>query len=303
MSASKISQSKLRKLNGLQGYLNERILGQEQVITRMVSHILRSELGPPRAGLPKGSFLFMGPTGVGKTQLARSFSQYLFAPGKIQRFDMSEFQVQSNLSLLLGDAREDSGRFFQAHERAKSGTWLFDEIEKAHPDILNLLLQIMGDARVTLASGRTLDLSAYYIVCTSNIGSADLIELEHSSYATLERLGLERLKQNMRAELIGRFDEILVFNRLSFEVQLRIARLFVREELKRMASHGHQLEWDPALIPFLVMKGFTRRLGARPMRRTVEKFFGEAVVARLLVGRKGSGRLVIDPSIGGLAIV
>lgn len=282
------------QLLSLPDYLMTAIKGQEMVITRIVSVLQRGELGLSKLLRPKGSFLFLGPTGVGKTEMVLCFSEYLFGPDSVARFDMSEYQTQDSLGLLLGAKLGERGTMGLAVDRIKAGTLLFDEIEKAHPRVMDIFLQMLDAARITLADGTTLDLSGFYIVFTSNIASAGLVDLRYSSYTTMERHVLTEAQQTLRPELFARITEKLVFNRLNYDVQLEIAELHLERELRFLATRGKHLARCTDVLAFLVLKGFHPRLGARPMRDAVEKYVCDAVASDLLAGADGCGRLVVD---------
>jgi ATP-dependent Clp protease ATP-binding subunit ClpB len=282
--------------------LLQRIRGQDHVLPRIVSLLQRGELGLTKPGRPRGSFLLLGPTGVGKTEVTLTFTSFLMGKEHAFRFDMSEYQTQASLGVLLGGKLGERGTLGMVYDRAKVGTLLFDEIEKAHPRVLDVFLQILDAARVTLASGETLDWSGFYVVFTSNIGSADLMSIQHSAQATMERHVLTRAQQQMRPELYARITEKLVFNRLTYDHQLEIAQLLLNQELAFLLAKGHQLEPAPAVLPFLVRRGFHPKLGARPMRDAVEKLVGDAVVVDLLTGGTGCGTLVVKEIANGLAI-
>lgn len=286
------------KLQHLEGHLRKRIRGQDHVIPRIVSVLQRGELGLTKPERPKGSFLFLGPTGVGKTEITLAFTEYLLGAKRLFRFDMSEYQTQDQLPLLLGER----GTLALAYEQSRIGTLLFDEIEKAHPRIMDIFLQILDAARVTIGNGETLDCSGYYVVFTSNIGSADLLNLQHSTAATLERHVLTRAQQSLRPEIFARINEKLVFHRLSYDHQLEIATLLLERELAFQKTLGHELTVDSGVLPFLVRKGFHPKLGARPMRDAVEKFVGDAVATDLLTEGNGCGQLLVDDSAQCLAI-
>src|SRR5881296_2395925 len=179
-------------------------------------------------------------------------------------------------------------------ERSREGSLLFDEAEKAHPRVLDILLQLLDAARITVATGQALDFSGFFIWLTSNIGSAELMSLQHSNDATLERHVLTRAQQALRPEIFARINEKLVFHRLSYEHQLEIAEKFLLREVEFLAAHGHKLELDKTVLPFLVRKGFHPKLGARPMRDAVEKLVGDAVADCLLQAREATGVLAVD---------
>jgi len=282
------------QLNQLQSHLAKQIIGQDHIIPRVASVLKRGELGLTKKSRPRGSFLFLGPTGVGKTELTLAFSEYLFGKDRVHRFDMSEYQTKDSLTRLLGENSTDSGLLGKAAQLHQEGTILFDEIEKAHPEILDIFLQILDAARVTLATGETLDLQNYYIVLTSNIGSAELMDLQHSSFSTLERHVLMTARGKLRPEIFGRVTEKLVFNKLSYEPQIKIAQLFLDKELDFLRSNGYELTADATALPLIVRKGFDPKLGARPLRDTIEKLIGDAVATEVLKGEKVEGLLSAD---------
>src|SRR5438874_9065424 len=233
-----LSANRLERLRQLQSHLSDRIRGQNHVIPRVVSALHRGELGLTTPNRPRGSFLFLGPTGVGKTELSLAFTDYLLGKDKLFRFDMSEYQTQESLGVLLGGRIGEIGLLGMVVAKSVTGTLLFDEIEKAHPRVLDVFLQILDAARVTMASGETLDLSGFYIVFTSNIAAAEIINLQHSSFATMERHVLAKAQQTLRPELYARITEKLVFNRLSYDVQMEIARLHIARELSFLRDKG-----------------------------------------------------------------
>ncbi len=282
------------KLLQLETYMHTRIRGQDHVLPRVVSLLQRGELGLTKANRPRGSFIFLGPTGVGKTETALTFTDFLFGQGKLFRFDMSEYQTQESLGILLGGRLGERGTLAMANDKSQVGTLLFDEIEKAHVRVLDIFLQILDAARVTMASGDTLDLSEFYVVFTSNIGGADLLNLQHSTFATMERHVLARAQQALRPELFARITEKVVFNRLGYDFQLEIAHLLLEDELKFLRDKGCEIQPDEAVLPYIVRRGFHPKLGARPMRDTIEKLLGDAVAVDLLTKGTGSGRLTVD---------
>jgi ATP-dependent Clp protease ATP-binding subunit ClpA len=296
-----LSANRLELLRQLQSYLGDRIRGQNHVIAQVVSALQRGELGLTTPNRPRGSFLFLGPTGVGKTELSLAFTDYLLGKDKLFRFDMSEYQTQESLGVLLGGRIGEIGLLGMAVARSATGTLLFDEIEKAHPRVLDVFLQVLDAARVTMASGETLDLSGFYIVFTSNIAAAEIINLQHSSFATMERHVLAKAQRTLRPELYARITEKLVFNRLSYDVQMEIARLHIARELSFLRDKGFDLTLGPSVVSFLMQRGFHPRLGARPLRDTIEKHLRGAVSDALLLGnRTPSERLAIS---GGKLVV
>lgn len=287
---------KLAKLQELDSLLPREIRGQSQVLPRVISTVKRGELNLTKLGRPRGSFLLLGPTGVGKTETVVVLTNHIFGPEKLFRFDMSEFQTQESLGLLLGAKLGEMGYLGAVRGRAAEGSLLFDEAEKAHPRVLDIMLQLLDAARITVATGQTLDFSGFYVWLTSNIGSAELMGLQHSNEATMERHILSRAQQALRPEIFARITEKLVFNRLSYEHQLEIAEKFLSREIEFLAARGHKLELDKTVLPFLVRKGFHPKLGARPMRDATEKLVGDALAEHLLAGKDSGGKLRLDES-------
>ncbi len=285
---------KMTKLRELSAVLPREIRGQTHALPRILSSVQRGELGLTKPARPRGSFLLLGPTGVGKTETVVVLTTHIFGPGQLFRFDMSEFQNQESLGLLLGARLGEVGYLGAVRERASEGSLLFDEAEKAHPRVLDIMLQLLDAARITVATGQTLDFSGFYIWLTSNIGSAELMSLQHSNEATLERHVLTRAQQTLRPEIFARVNEKLVFQRLSYEFQLEIAEKFLTREIEFLAVKGHKLQLDKSVLPFLVRKGFHPKLGARPMRDAVEKLVGDAVSECLLQDRPACGVLMFD---------
>ncbi len=296
MNATTFDVPKLERLRTVDAVLRTEIRGQNQILPRVVSVVKRGELSLTKPARPRGSFLLLGPTGVGKTETVVVLTNQIFGAEKLFRFDMSEFQTQESLGLLLGARLGEKGYLGAVRERAAEGSLLFDEAEKAHPRVLDILLQLLDAARITVATGQTLDFSGFYVWLTSNIGSAELMTLQHSNDATLERHVLSRAQQALRPEIFARITEKLVFNRLSYEHQLEIAEKFLAREIEFFAARGHKLELDKAVLPFLVRKGFHPKLGARPMRDAVEKLVGDALAVKLLAGQDRGGRLQVDES-------
>jgi ATP-dependent Clp protease ATP-binding subunit ClpA len=294
---------RMARLNGLRPHLAASIKGQEQVLDRVCSVLTRGELGLAHPRRPKGSFLFVGPTGTGKTETTNVFTDYLFDGTKPLRFDMSEYQLQRSVDKLIGENTGDTGLLGRALRGVTHGTLLFDEVEKAHPLVLDLFLQILEDARITLATGEMLDLRGFYVVCTSNIGSSESMRMESAPFASVERTVLMRVREQLRPELIGRVNEIVVFARLDYVTQRAICEGMIATEAARLAKLGHVVEAGSDVVEFLVRAGYHRTLGARPMRGTVERDIQDAVVFNLLAGKSGNGRLMAETTGGRLRLV
>ena len=295
--------AKRAKLRELLPFLRGNIRGQDHALPRIVSLLTRGELGLTKRSRPRGSFLFLGPTGVGKTQVTIAFTEFLMGLDHLFRFDMSEYQTQESIGVLLGGRLGERGTLGLARDKHDCGTLLCDEIEKAHPRVLDIFLQILDAARVTMANGETLDLSGFYVVFTSNIAGAEMLELQHSSFATMERHVLVRAQQAMRPELYARISEKIVFQKLTYDVQLEIAHILLAQEVEFLGAKGHRIEPAENVLPFLVRRGFHPRLGARPMRDVVEKVVGDAVSADVLAGGSGSGKLVVQEEVNRLLVM
>ncbi len=270
------------------------VLGQDHLISRVAAALVRGEMGLASPARPRGSFLFVGPTGTGKTELALCFSDYLFGPGQVHRFDLSEYQNQSSVEKMIGAGVTDAGLLGRALAGAECGTLLFDELEKAHPLVLDLFLQMLDAARITFATGEVKSLSGYYLVFTSNIGSAEAMRMERSSFASVETAVLRRVSQGLRPELTGRIEEKLVFGRLTPDVQREICALMVAREVARLRGNGFELEVTHEAVEFLLREGFDPHLGARPLRRTVESHLQDAVVRDLFATGVGRGKVTLD---------
>ena len=288
MNSHEISPELIAQLNTLEPHLRSVIRGQNHIIPRVASVLQRGELGFTKSNRPRGSFLFLGPTGVGKTELALAFTRFLFGAENLLRFDMSEYQTQDRLAVLLGGKQGEEGTLGQAVKRLRKGTILFDESEKAHPRILDILLQILDAARITLATGETLDLSNFYIVLTSNLGAADVMQLQHAPFATMERHVLSRASRTFRPELFARITEKLVFARLTYDIQLEIAESMLTAELTFLAEKGIHLTAAPEVLPFLIQRGFHPHLGARPLRDIIEKHVRDAVASAVMESERFS---------------
>jgi len=286
----------IEKLRGLEAYLEENILGQEHVIPKVVPIVQNGELGLADPGRPKGTFLFLGPTGVGKTEITLLVTRYLFGDDKKHciRLDMSEYQNQESLQLLLGQSESSRGQIGRYYDRAEGrGIILFDEIEKAHPRVLDVFLQVLDAGRITVACGDTLDLTQFYIVATTNIGADALMEVRNSSRRTVEKFIEDLAATELRPEVLARFGVRAVFQKLSYDAQKAIGKHMLNKELRLLAEKGYKLEPGEGVLDFLVSEGVEPRLGARKMRTAVETHCRHAVRESLMNGGTGSGQLTL----------
>lgn len=292
----------IKELNQLEGVLRAAIKGQDHIIAPVTSVLRRGELGLTVPNRPKGSFLFLGPTGTGKTEITKTFTKYLFEDvSKLIRFDMSEYQSKESLVSLIGDQSGWNGRLGEALLKSDAcGVLLFDEMEKAHNDMMDIFLQMMDDARLTTGTGVTHDLSQFYIVLTSNLGSDKLMNSKRLNFSTIENSVKSTLKQaGYRDEFTGRFSEILVFKMLDYDTMREIAELNIDREFKRvekvLSKRFDQLvtlEKTSEIIDLVVMEGTNARLGARPIRNFVETSLQNSIVEKLLQDEIPSGKVI-----------
>jgi ATP-dependent Clp protease ATP-binding subunit ClpA len=296
------SAARFEYLRGLESHLRAHIRGQDHLIGRVAAVFLRGELGLASPERPRGSFLFVGPTGTGKSMTFDRAVNYVFGPGSLVVFDMSEYQDKSAVNKLLGEDRADVGLLGRALMATQRGGVLFDELEKAHPLVMDLFLQILWDGRITVATGETFRFANYYVGFTSNIGAADAMRMRQSRFASVEQAVMRSVEYALRPELVGRLDEKLVFARLTPEVQREICALEVAREGARLRGLGYDLEISREAIEFLHREGFHPLHGARPMRAAVERHLQQAVVDSLIARGFACGLLSTIAGGTGLAI-
>lgn len=288
--------SRISHLSGLEAHLGSRIIGQEHVLPRVAAVFGSGECGMADPARPKGSLLFAGPTGSGKSETFRCAVEYSLGPGQVIPFDMSEYQDKSAVTRLLGAGRDDPGLLGQALLNHPSGALFFDEMDKAYPPLLDVFLQILWDGRVTVATGQTFTFRNYYVGLATNIGGAEAMRMEHSSVHRVEQAVMRRLRESLRPEFFGRLDEVLVFRKLTPDGQRRICVLEVERETKRLKNLGFDLEVTRDALEFLVREGFDPQLGARPLRKAVERQLKDAVRRDLFATGLGRGRVIVAGS-------
>jgi len=293
----------MEKLDKIEEELGKSILGQDHVLGRVASVLRRGELGLTHASRPKGSFLFLGPTGVGKTELALAFTRHLLGEEHLFRFDMSEFMHFDSVKEFIGH-NGNPGRLGIILEKYQTGgCLLFDEMEKAHPQILLLFLQMLDAARITLGNNKTYSLGNFYIVFTSNIGSENILHSKRVPFATIERSVLAQLHLELRPEFIARIDEKIVFKKLEYHTQRQIAVLLLEKELSRLKDKGYASTYDDSTLEFLVRKGIDRVFGARPLRNTIERHVQDALARRIIAGKPPAGVIRYCDKLRDLVIV
>lgn len=255
--------------------LQSRILGQDAALHQIVPLLQMGEFGLRDPRRPKGSFLFLGPTGVGKTETALAFTQLLFGDDQVIRLDMSEYKTADQLAQLLGTPQA-TGQLEREYDRCdRNATLLLDEIEKAHPLFFDLLLQILDAARLTTGSGRILDLHRYYVVMTSNLGSEALLKANSCSQVTRERFLETQACRAFRPETFARIDETVVFHHLNYEVCQRIGKQAFDLEQARLAKLGHSVALSADETRELIQSSFDPRYGARFTVRKITRFLQE----------------------------
>lgn len=297
---SRLVEDEKDKLARLEEIIHQRLIDQEEAVKAVAEAIRRSRAGLKDPNRPIGSFLFLGPTGVGKTELAKTLAEFLFGDeSALLRIDMSEYQEKHTVSRLVGAppgyvGYEEGGQLTEPVRRRPYRVILFDEIEKAHPDVLNVLLQILDDGRLTDASGRTVDFRNTVIIMTSNIGSSYLasIPLIDDFFLKAKEKVLEELHRTLRPELLNRIDEIIVFRPLSHEHIRQIVDLFINRINKQLMENGIKLVVSDKAKDLLAERGFDPSFGARPLRRTIQRLLENPLSNAILRGEFKPGDTV-----------
>jgi ATP-dependent Clp protease ATP-binding subunit ClpB len=295
--------ARIAHLQGLEAHLRTQLRGQDHVIARAAAVFTRGELGLARPDRPRGVLLAVGPTGTGKTELVLLAARYLFGEDRARRFDLSEYQRTDAVERLLGADASDSGGIGRAATGVSPRVWLFDELEKAHPKVLDLFIQLLEPGHITLATGEVVSLKDDYVAFTSNIGASEAMRMARSSMASIEQAVLRRVAEALRPEILARVPDQLVFARLTPDVQREIAGLHLANEVARLKSVGFDLEVSREALEFLIREGFHPQLGARPLRQTIERQLQDTVVRGLFASGVGAGRVIFDPTINSLALI
>ena len=306
---ARLVEGEVEKLVKMEERLHRRLVGQDEAVRLVSDAVRRARAGLQDARRPMGSFLFLGPTGVGKTELARALAEFLFDDERAMvRIDMSEYQEKHTVARLIGAppgyvGYEEGGRLTEAVRRRPYAVILLDEIEKAHPEVLNVLLQLLDDGRLTDGHGRTVDFRNALIIMTSNLGSQDILELSAGGtpeQVTRARTELERrvdaaLRAHFRPEFLNRVDEIVVFHALTREQLREIVDLQAEGLRKSLAERGVTLTLSPAARDALAEEGYDPQFGARPLKRTLQRRVQNPLAMRLLEGEFGPGSdLLVD---------
>ncbi|MFF4836190.1 ATP-dependent Clp protease ATP-binding subunit [Streptomyces sp. NPDC001315] len=306
---AQLTEEERERLMKLEEHLHERVVGQDEAITAVARAVRRARAGMSDPNRPVGSFLFLGPTGVGKTELARALAAALFGDeSRMIRLDMSEFQERHTVSRLVGAppgyvGHEDAGQLTEAVRRQPYAVLLLDEVEKAHPDVFNTLLQLLDDGRLTDSQGRTVDFKNTVVIMTSNIGADRILAAGVEDYAMVRESVMPALHQHFRPEFLNRIDEIIVFRGLD-RAQLReIVDLLLEHTRRRLHAQDVTLEVTDAAADLLADIGYQPDFGARPLRRTIQREIDDRLADLLLSGelKPGDGARV-DAEDGGIVI-
>lgn len=294
---SKLVESEKEKLLLLEDELHQRVIGQQEAVTAVADAIQRSRAGLADPNRPTASFIFLGPTGVGKTELAKALAAYLFDTEEaLVRVDMTEYMEKHAVSRLIGAppgyvGYEEGGQLTEAIRRRPYAVILFDEIEKAHPDVFNVMLQILDDGRVTDSQGRTVDFKNTVIIMTSNIGSQFILDVagDNSQYQEMSLRVMELLRSNFRPEFLNRIDEIIIFHALEKSELREIVKIQVQRLEKRLVDKHMTLKFADAALDFLAEVGYDPAFGARPLKRAIQKELETQIAKNILRGNFNDG--------------
>lgn len=284
---SKLTKSESQKILSLKDELEKRVIGQDEALTQIANSIIRSRAGLSDSNRPIGSFLFLGPTGVGKTEVAKALAEQLFDSEKqIVRIDMSEYMEKESVSRLVGAAPgyvgyEEGGQLTEAVRRKPYSIVLFDEIEKAHPDVFNILLQVLDDGRLTDGQGRTVDFTNTIIIMTSNLGSEFLLWDDKKKGREQVR---ELLKKSFRPEFLNRIDEIVMFNSLTESVVDKIVEKFLNLLKDRLANREIEFSYDQKAVSYIHEHSYDETYGARPIRRYIQSYVETPLASKIIAG-------------------
>jgi len=307
--AKKITEDENERLRNLEESLHKRVIGQNEAVEAVSKAIRRGRVGLKDPSRPIGSFLFLGPTGVGKTELSKALAESLFGDENAMiRVDMSEFMESHSVSKLIGSPPgyvgfEEGGQLTEKIRRKPYSVILFDEIEKAHPDVMNMLLQILDDGRLTDSTGRTVNFKNTVIIMTSNIGARLITDKkslgfsnkqdekdEQKDYEDTKKEVMAELKRSFRPEFINRIDEIIVFHKLNDEEIEKIIDIMLNEVKKRLTSQKYEIEFSEDVGKFISKKGIDKNFGARPLRRAIQNEIEDKIAEAILVGKLKKGK-------------
>jgi ATP-dependent Clp protease ATP-binding subunit ClpB len=295
---SKMLESERERLTKLEAELGRRVVGQPEALAAVANAVRRARAGLQDPNRPTGSFIFLGPTGVGKTETARALAEFLFDDEKaLVRLDMSEYMEKHSVARMIGAppgyvGYEEGGQLTEAVRRRPYAVVLFDEIEKAHPDVFNVLLQILDEGRLTDAQGRTVDFRNSVLIMTSNIGSSYILEVGTQHWEQVETKVLELLRQTFKPEFLNRVDDVIIFRPLGTAEIMRIVDLQIAAVARLLADRKLGLEVTPAAKQLIVDEGYDPVYGARPLKRAVQRLLQNPLALAVLEGKYAEGDVV-----------
>jgi ATP-dependent Clp protease ATP-binding subunit ClpB len=295
---SKMLEGEREKLLRMEDRLGERVIGQHEAVTAVCNAVRRARSGLQDPNRPIGSFIFMGPTGVGKTELAKALAAFIFDSDQAMvRIDMSEFMEKHSVARLIGAppgyvGYEEGGYLTEAVRRRPYTVVLFDEVEKAHPEVFNVLLQILDDGRMTDGHGRTVDFKNTIIIMTSNVGSQWIQELGPTRPEEMRQRVMDALRASFKPEFLNRVDETIVFHNLTSAQLARIVEIQVQRLGRRLADRQISLELSDGAKKLLAQKGYDPVYGARPLKRAIQRYLENPLSLAILEGNIGPGRRV-----------
>jgi ATP-dependent Clp protease ATP-binding subunit ClpB len=306
---SKLIEGEQEKLLHMEDQLRARVVGQDEALQAVSNAVRRARAGLQDPNRPIGSFIFLGPTGVGKTETGRALAAFLFDDERAMvRIDMSEFMEKHSVARLIGAppgyvGYEEGGYLTEAVRRRPYSVVLFDEIEKAHPDVFNVLLQILDDGRLTDGQGRTVDFRNTVLIMTSNTGSQHIVELGEDERETLERRVMEALRAQFKPEFLNRIDETVVFRQLGREQIERIVEIQLGRVRSLLTDRRIELEFTPEAKRLLAETGYDPHYGARPLKRVIQRMVQDPLAVRILEGEFPEGsKVVVEARLSGEAL-
>jgi ATP-dependent Clp protease ATP-binding subunit ClpB len=304
---SRLMEGEIQKLSHLEEHLHQRVIGQDEAVKAVADAVVRARAGLQDPNRPIGSFIFLGPTGVGKTELARALAEFLFDnEAAMVRIDMSEYMEKHTVSRLIGAPPgyvgfEEGGQLTEAVRRRPYSVILFDEIEKAHHDVFNVLLQLLDDGRLTDGQGRTVDFKNAVVIMTSNIASDLILAYRGRDYDRMKEDALDVLRKSFRPEFLNRVDEIVVFHPLTRDELRKIVSIQIRGLQKRLEERKISLELTDKATDYFAERGYDPSYGARPLKRLVQHELETALARKILAGEVRDGcRIVVDAGPRGL---
>src|SRR5438552_3465645 len=295
---TKMMESGKERLLKLEDELGRRVIGQREALAAVANAVRRARAGMQDPNRPTGSFIFLGPTGVGKTETARALAEFLFDDERaLVRLDMSEYMEKHAVARMIGAppgyvGYEEGGQLTEAIRRRPYSVVLFDEIEKAHPDVFNVLLQILDDGRLTDSQGRTVDFRNTVLIMTSNIGSQYILEMGTENWEQVETKVLELLRQTFRPEFLNRVDDVIIFRPLSSQDIAKIVDLQIKRVERLVAERKLRLEVTPAAKQLIVAEGYDPVYGARPLKRAIQRLLQNPLAMAVLEGQYTEGDTV-----------